>query len=75
MGKEFCNQHVEKLSFEEERKEAYSTENEEKSSVVERWNRPMKEGMWTISQRTIIPFISIGSINSLIIKTMQSFLV
>jgi hypothetical protein len=26
--------------------ELYSTENEEKSSVVERWNRTMKEKMW-----------------------------
>ena len=26
--------------------ELYSTENEEKSCVVERWNRTMKEKMW-----------------------------
>ena len=46
-GKEFCNQHVEKLlKIIEERKQAYSTESEEKSSVIERWNRPMKERMW-----------------------------
>ena len=35
-GKEFYNKHVRQLV------ELYSTENEEKSSVVERWNRTMK---------------------------------
>ena len=39
-GKEFYNKHV-KDSI-----ELYSTENEEKSSVVERWIRTMKEKMW-----------------------------
>ena len=39
-GKEFCNTHVKDLI------ELYSTENEEKSSVVERWIRTMKEKMW-----------------------------
>lgn len=39
-GKEFYNQDVKKLI------ELYSTENEEKSSVVERWNRTMKEKMF-----------------------------
>ena len=39
-GKEFYNKDVQKLV------ELYSTENEEKSSVVERWNRTMKEKMW-----------------------------
>ena len=39
-GTEFYNSHVKKLiTF-------YSTENEEKSSVVERWNRTMKEKMF-----------------------------
>ena len=39
-GKEFYNKDVESLI------ELYSTENEEKSSIVERWNRTMKENMW-----------------------------
>ncbi len=40
-GKEFYNKDVKKLGV-----ELYSTENEEKSSVVERWNRTMKEKMF-----------------------------
>ena len=39
-GKEFYNKHVKDLI------ELYSTENKEKSSVVERWIRTMKEKMW-----------------------------
>ena len=39
-GKEFYNNDVKKLI------ELYSSENEEKSSVVERWIRTMKEKMW-----------------------------
>ena len=39
-GKEFYNKAVKDLI------ELYSTENEEKSSVVERWIRTMKEKMW-----------------------------
>ena len=39
-GKEFYNGDVKSLM------ELYSTENEEKSSVVERWIRTMKERMW-----------------------------
>ena len=39
-GKEFYNRDVKGLI------ELYSTENEEKSSVVERWIRTMKEKMW-----------------------------
>ena len=39
-GKEFYNKDVKGLV------EIYSTENEEKSSVVERWIRTMKEKMW-----------------------------
>ena len=38
-GKEFYNKHVQQLV------DLYSTENEEKSSVVERWNRTIKEKM------------------------------
>ena len=39
-GKEFYNKNVKDLI------EIYSTENEEKSSIVERWIRTMKEKMW-----------------------------
>ena len=39
-SKEFCNKGVKNLI------ELYSSENEEKSSVVERWIRTMKEKMW-----------------------------
>ena len=39
-GKEFYNKDVKELI------ELYSTENEEKSSVFERWIRTMKENMW-----------------------------
>ena len=40
-GKEFYNKTVKALGV-----ELYSTENEEKSCVVERWNRTMKEKMY-----------------------------
>jgi len=40
-GCEFYNKHVRELGV-----ELYSTENEEKSSVAERWNRTMKERMY-----------------------------
>ena len=40
-GKEFYNKHVKALGV-----QLYSTEKEEKSSVVERWNRTMKEKMF-----------------------------
>jgi len=39
--REFYNKHVKELGV-----ELYSTENEEKLSVVERWNRTMKEKMF-----------------------------
>ena len=44
-GKEFYNKDVKAL-FEKHGIELYSTENEEKSTVVERWNRTMKEKMF-----------------------------
>lgn len=44
-GKEFYNKDVKAL-FDKHGIEMYSTENEEKSSVVERWNRTMKEKMF-----------------------------
>ena len=40
-GKEFYNKHVKALGV-----QLYSTENEEKSSVVEQWSRTMKEKMF-----------------------------
>jgi len=40
-GREFHNKHVKELGV-----ELYSTKNEEKSSVAERWNRTMKEKMF-----------------------------
>lgn len=40
-GTEFYNKHVKGLGV-----ELYSTENEEKSCVIERWNRTMKEKMF-----------------------------
>ena len=46
-GKEFYNKDVRKLV------DLYSTENEEKSCVVERWNRTMKEKMFKYFLNTI----------------------
>ena len=40
-GREFYNKHVKELGV-----ELYSTENEEKTSVFDRWNRTMKEKMF-----------------------------
>ena len=42
---EFYNKHVKNL-LEKDKITLYSTENEEKSSVVERWNRTIKNKMW-----------------------------
>ena len=44
-GNEFYNKTVKNL-LEKNNITLYSTENEEKSSVVERWNRTMKRNMW-----------------------------
>ena len=44
-GNEFWNMEV-KAVMDENGVERYSTENEEKSAVVERWNRTIKERMW-----------------------------
>ena len=44
-GKEFYNASVKSL-LKKHNILLYSTENEEKSSIVERWNRTMKEKMW-----------------------------
>jgi len=47
-GKEFYNKHVNALGV-----ELYSTENEEKSPVAERWNRTMKKKCSSISRQAI----------------------
>ena len=44
-GKEFYNRNVKQL-LSTKNITLYSTENEEKSSVIERWNRTIKENMW-----------------------------
>ena len=44
-GKEFYNKHLKGL-LEKHNIQMYSTENEEKSSVCERWNRTIKTKMW-----------------------------
>ena len=44
-GKEFYNKHLKEL-LDKHNVTLYSTENEEKSSEVEKWNRTMKNKMW-----------------------------
>ena len=44
-GKEYYNKHVKEL-LDKNKITLYSTENEEKSSVCERWNRTIKSKMW-----------------------------
>jgi len=44
-GKEFYNRPMKEL-LQKHKVQLYSTENEEKSSVVERWNRTIKRTMW-----------------------------
>ena len=44
-GKEFYNKHVASL-LSSKKVKLYSTENDEKASVVERWNRTIKRKMW-----------------------------
>ena len=44
-GKEFSHKHLKEL-LEKHQITLYSTENEEKSSVIERWNRTIKNKMW-----------------------------
>ena len=46
-GKEFYNKDVKEL-LKDQGITLYSTENEEKSSIVERWNRTMKNKMWRV---------------------------
>ena len=53
-GKEFYNKHVRDLV------ELYSTENEEKSCIVERWNRTMKERMFKyFTEKSTYKYINI----------------
>ena len=53
-GKEFYNKHVRDLV------ELYSTENEEKSCTVERWNRTMKERMFKyFTEKSTYKYINI----------------
>ena len=51
-SKEFYNKHVQQLV------ELYSTENEEKSSIVECWNKTMKKCL------SILPRILLGNIST-----------
>ena len=44
-GKEYYNKHVKEI-LDNNKITLYSTENEEKSSVCERWNRTIKSKMW-----------------------------
>ena len=44
-GKEFYNKSMKEV-LKNNNVELYSAENEEKSSVVERWNRTIKRNMW-----------------------------
>ena len=44
-GKEYCNKHLKEL-LEKNGIQMYSTENEEKSSACERWNKAIKTKMW-----------------------------
>ena len=58
-GVEFYNKGFKTL-LEEEGIKLYSTENEEKSSVVERWNRTIKIIFGNISPLLILPLILIN---------------
>ena len=54
-GKEYYNKNMKEL-LDKNKINIYSTENEEKSSVCERWNRTMKNKMWkqfTIQNNTM----------------------
>ena len=48
-GKEFYNKHLKEF-LDKHNITLYATENEEKSSVVERWNRTMRNKMWKMLQ-------------------------
>ena len=55
-GKEYYNKHMKEL-LEKNNITLYSTENEEKSSVCERWNRTIKTKMWKQFTVRVIPYI------------------
>ena len=57
-GVEFYNK-LFKKPLEEEGIKLYSTENEEKSSVVERWNRTIKNNLWKFFTLLILSLILI----------------
>ena len=62
-GTEFYNGNVKRMLSKENIK-LYSTENAEKSSVVERWNRTMKEKMWKMfsANNNTVYFDKIGKL-------------
>ena len=70
-GVEFYNKGFKTL-LEEEGIKLYSTENEEKSSVVERWNRTIKIIFRNISPLLILPLILINFLLLLINITRLS---
>ena len=47
-GKEFYNTHVAEVLRKNNIHILYSTQNEEKASVAERWNRTIKRNMWKV---------------------------
>ena len=58
-GSEFISKHFKEF-LKKEKITLYHTENEEKSSVVERWNRTMKNRMWKCSLQTTTLFTGIS---------------
>jgi len=63
-GKEFYNKHVNMLGV-----ELYSTENEEKLSVAERWNRTMNKKNIQVFHGKTIPTKILTFLTSLLINT------
>ena len=58
-GKEFYNKDLKKV-LQKHNINLYSTENEEKNSVVERWNRTIKNRMWRqFTKQTSIQYLDI----------------
>ena len=55
-GKKYYNKNMKEL-LEKNGITLYSTENEEKSSVCERWNRTIKTKMWKQFTVRVIPYI------------------
>ena len=74
-GSEFISKHfknfLDKIGI-----KFYHTENEEKSSIVERWNKTMKNIMFKMfSKKKTILFIGINLMNWLVIIIIQDILV